>query len=67
MLDQLYCLASNKEIIGIHGYLVNIRYPVIIRYPVTIRYPVMIFFWLVSGELLSDSIQYLEKRYPAHP
>ena len=42
MLDQLYCLAenvvSNKEIVGIHEYLVNIRYQV------TIRYPVMIFF-----------------------
>ena len=37
------------------------------RYPVTIRYPVMIFFWPVSGELLSGSIRYSEKRYPAHP
>ena len=65
MLDQLYCLAknvvSNKEIVGTHEYLVNIRYPV------TIRYPIMIFFWPVSGKLLSGSIRYPEKRYPAHP
>ena len=27
----------------------------------------MIFFWPVSGKLLSGSIRYPEKRYPAHP
>jgi hypothetical protein len=48
-------------------FLINYCMGVSGYYPVIIRYPVIIFSWLVSGRLLSGTIRYPAKQYPAHP